>query len=151
MSWPQRSSGTCPMQGETFQGGVEGSGRHAGSRGRVLAGHFKEFDKQPRSAHWPARCQSDWRRLMRNAQQSRLSLMRQAVIDPSRSPSRGVPTRYPATNRSMSDSQSVHACRFVSVEGRSISIGGQVRTQRVTSMMAECAERLHQLTSARTS
>ena len=32
-----------------------------------------------------------------------------------------------------------------------ISIGDQVRTQRLTSLMAECAERLHQLTSARTS
>ena len=32
-----------------------------------------------------------------------------------------------------------------------ISIGDQVRTQRLTSMMAECAERLHQLTTARTS
>ena len=32
-----------------------------------------------------------------------------------------------------------------------ISTGDQVRTQRLTSMMAECAERLHQLTTARTS
>ena len=112
------------------------------------------------------------------------------LFDPSRSPSRGVATRHPATTHSgclrrvgriegevgfhrveRDEALSAQVCKRQAMSRTSvvfadlsawmddrhaeffatISTGDQVRTQRLTSMMAECAERLHQLTSARTS
>ena len=73
----------------------------------------------------------------------RQAMSRTAVVLPGTPPQ--IPDSFvPADLSSWMDDR--HAELFTA-----ISIGDQVRTQRLTSMMAECAERLHQLTRSRPS
>ena len=106
---PRRSSGTCLMQGETFRGGVEGNGRCAGSRGRVLAGRIKESSTgSPRAPTGQpvVRVQKVHRAFRASFGEDRCGTRSRdgtaqrgtQSSDPSRSPSRGVAARRAATH-----------------------------------------------------
>ena len=77
---PRRSSGTCPVQGETFRGGVEGNGRHGRFEDRQ-APQERPLASQMSDAEDSLSVQNvDWRRSMRNAQQSRFTSTTHAVV-----------------------------------------------------------------------